>query len=214
METQVVNNNYICDFKMLKKAHDAMKITIDKLRASGIDAEPFLADYLLHGNLNYFTRGNDEYKNARKMMERIDKDILKRELFAMLVANAKNDILETKLFARNPSGLSYPLELGIEYLFCFVDSNTVEYLFNQLYDKMPEELNRYIYVKLKRMIEFQNSYYSWLFKNNHSENSLSIIEKIRKGKKRLNVIAARKVNNKVNDKVKKLKKDYNDGYYY
>lgn len=147
------------------------------------------------------------------MMERIDKDILKRELFAMLVANAKAEFFFTKRMRVKPR-ISFPVEQGIEDLFCFVDSNTVEYLFNQLYDKMPEELNRYIYVKLKRMIEFQNSYYSWLFKNNHSENSLSNIEKIRKGKKRLNVIAARKVNNKVNDKVKKLKKDYNDGYYY
>lgn len=217
INVDLLSTVYLCEQQSLKKYSETEQFAEE-------DIKPFIANYINSGYLNFFTRGNNKYMNTRAIMHSIDIEQLKRELFAMLVANGKYNRGNTRIIKKK-TGSYVSITPAIENLFCDADANTIEYLFSELYNKMPEELNEYIDEKLEEMIkekakltkEYKKEEESWLSKsyyefNEYDLKDLRIIENVRKGKRHLKVIGVRPFKAKIDNKVKKLEKEYGRTY--
>ena len=217
METKVINNNYICDADMLKSAYLAMHETMKKFEEKGTYVEPYLADYLIDGNLKYFTEGNKDYINARKIMSNINIETLKREVLALLYAYGQYGIHFTRTYNKKTGEFGGSLDDKIRDLFYYADENNIDILFNRLYRSFPKQLNSLIDEALNRLlnqvkkIEKSPSKPSWVRKDYFEyDEELKTINNIRKGKYTASYFP--KIVNIPQRKLKKLEKDYGRTY--
>ena len=173
------DNNYVANLDLLETAYICEHATMKRFEERGVRINPFLLDYIVDENLNLFTQGNEKIINARAIMNNIDINELKKELYKLLIAYKEimpnpiefigNDHFMLHRVRNNLSKVNSQRDIEKYVKRLFVDKS--------YYKLVIDSFNKHIDEALKQMINSKIYNDNWLLKPELSVRFKRLIKK-------------------------------------